>query len=262
MARNSRRRRRDTRRFSALFRVLVFLSVLMAVTLGATVFFQLETIEVTGVRRYTEEEVREASGLELGENLFRINKGRVSSGILQSLPYVEELSIHRKLPSTLQIQVKEWDAAASILPSPAPEGEEGASRATEAWLISVGGKLLEPAPANAPVMVVRGLTLLSPRAGQHLSLPLEQRGQEENLLSLLAALEERKLLGMVSELDFTSATQIVMLYDQRFQVKLPMGADFVYKLRVLETVAAQRESYERGSFDLTRDDYAVIYSPE
>lgn len=268
-ARNSRRRRRNRRRFSALFKLLAIAAVLAALTLGATVFFQLEEVVVTGTSRYTPEEVKAASGLEAGDNLFRLNKLKISDNILQTLPYVEELTIRRKLPDTILITVKEWDAVASVQPTAyTPSGEaegedaEGMGPAGQAWLISVGGKLLETAPVNSSAIKVTGLTALGPRAGKRLAVPQEQDEKLSSLLALLAALEERGMLEKVSQLDLTAAAQIRMRYEERFWVRLPMGGEFDYKLRVLDTVAAQREDYESGSFDLTREDYAVMYSPD
>ena len=43
--------------------------------------------------------------------------------------------------------------------------EETGTAAGEAWLISVGGRLLEPAPEDSTALTVTGLTVLSPRQG-------------------------------------------------------------------------------------------------
>lgn len=117
-ARNSRRRRRNRGRFSALFKMLAIVAVLAALTVGATVFFQLEEVVVSGNSRYTAQEIEKISGLQKGDNLYRLNKNRIASEIREKLPYIEELTIVRRLPSTIVITVKEWDAVAKIVPTP------------------------------------------------------------------------------------------------------------------------------------------------
>ena len=286
---HSRRKRRNRGRFSFLFKVLSILAVVAALTLGATVFFQLEEVVVSGNSRYTAQEIEAASGLHMGDNLFRINKNQIKKDIQQKLPYVDEVDIKRHLPSTIVITVKEWDAVARVEPTPLPEnatapaedsnGESGGSdtgdgsqapdqsgtaqdqTTDQTWLISVKGKLLEPATADSTAILVSGLSALSPRAGTYLAVPQEQQDKLDALLQLLAALEEQDCMAAVSQIDLTGSTQIRMFYRGRFWVKLPMSCDFSYKLRALETVAPDWEGYDKGTFDLTQKDYTVVFSP-
>lgn len=274
-SRSKRGRRRNRGRFSLLFKLLAGAALVAALTFGATVFFQVEHILIAGNSRYTAQEVEEASGIQLGDNLFRLNKGQISEDIRRKLPYVEELTIIRHLPSTIAIEIREWDAVASILPSggasAAPEeGEEAeeaeapaetGTAAGEAWLISVGGRLLEPTPGDSTALTVTGLTVLSPQAGTQMAVPQAEEARRQGLMALLSALEERGTLEKVSSIDLSAGTEILLRYDGRFDVKLPMSGDFVHKLRALEAVVEKRESYETGTMDLTRQDYDVVFSP-
>ena len=275
-SRSKRGRRRNRCRFSLLFKLLAGAALVAALTFGATVFFQVEHILIAGNSRYTAQEVEEASGIQLGDNLFRLNKGQISEDIRRKLPYVEELTIVRHLPSTIAIEIREWDAVASILPSsgtstaeaPAAEEaedtelpEETGTAAGEAWLISVGGRLLEPAPEDSTALTVTGLTVLSPQAGTQMAVPQAEETRRQGLMALLAALEERGTLEKVSSIDLSAGTEILLRYDGRFDVKLPISGDFIHKLRALEAVVEKRESYETGTMDLTRQDYDVVFSP-
>lgn len=167
---HSRTRRKNRGRFGPLFKLLCALAVVIALTIGATVFFQVETIAVTGNSRYTQQEVIDASGIQIGDNLYRMNKYQIGDQVLRQLPYVEKILIRRSLPSTIVITVSEWDAVAQILPPEPgaavtveepeqPAGGPGGqllrqfSRPTLQALRShghqCGGKLLEPAPADS-----------------------------------------------------------------------------------------------------------------
>ena len=270
-ARNNRRRRKNRGRFSFLFKVLAIIAILAALTMGATVFFQLEQVVVSGNSRYTAQEVEAASGLQPGDNLFRMNKNRVAGDIREKLPYIEGVNIVRNFPSTIVITVQEWNAVAKVEPTElkdedlSPEVEEGEAKpelADRSWLISVKGKLLETAGEDSTAIRVTGLSALSPKAGTQLAVPQSQQEKLTALLELLAVLEARGSTKLVSEIDLSSVTQIRLRYDQRFWVKLPMVCDFSYKISALETVVAQREPYEKGAMDLTREDYTVIFSPE
>ncbi|MEA4934850.1 MAG: FtsQ-type POTRA domain-containing protein [Lawsonibacter sp.] len=285
--RNNRRRRRGRGRFGPLFKLLCALTVVVALTMGATVFFQVETVVVSGNSRYTQEEVIQATGIQIGDNLFRMNKYQIAKQVLQALPYVEEVMIRRSLPSTILITVSEWDsvarvetpqstrtdsaensAAADSSGSSSAQGdgtEDQTQAAQEAWLISVGGKLLEPAPADSTVLSVTGITPLMPKAGTMLTLPQEEQGKLNALLALLDNLNKLDMLGQVSSIQLGS-TQILMRCSDRFDVKMALNADFNYKLRALAAAVEETEKKlgdeTTGTFDLTREDFTAVYSPD
>ena len=69
-----------------------------AVVMALTLFFRVDTIEVTGTERYTEKDVIEASGIQLGDNLFLLNKYEAARSIAEQLPYIdiEDIRIRRE----------------------------------------------------------------------------------------------------------------------------------------------------------------------
>ncbi len=271
-ARNNRRHRRNRGRFGFLFKLLCAAALLIALTVGATVFFRVEVVEVTGNSRYTTEEVVAASGIQVGDNLYGMNKNQVARQVREALPYVEGFSMWRNLPNTIVIRVIECQAAARVAapaPLPAEDGAEGdqaqyLEAAREPWLISASGKLLEPAPEDSAVMLVTGITPLVPRAGAALELPQAESTKKQALLSLLDALEEQELMGNVSEMDLGD-TQIKLRYLDRFDVKLPLNGDFDYQLRVLEKgveeTTRRHGEQSAGTLDLTQKGMQMLYSP-
>lgn len=271
--RHNRTRRRGRSRFGFLLKVLCVLTVLVALTVGATVFFRVEQVVVSGNSRYTQEDVVAATGIQLGDNLYRMNKFQINQEVRQALPYVNELNIVRKLPNTILITVTEWDAVAQILPTAEvitevdeETGEEiSVETAGEAWLISVGGKLLEKAPADSRAIEVSGLTALIPRAGTPLAVSQEEQPKLDGLLGLLSALESGSLMDRVTWVR-VEGTHIVMDYAGRFEAKLPLNGDFPYHLSVVETVIPQIDDkhgpQSTGSMDLTQKDYQLVYSPD
>lgn len=277
-ARNNRRRRRGRGRLGPLFKLLCILAVVVALTMGATVFFQVETVTVSGNSRYTEDEVVQATGIQVGDNLFHMNKYQIADQVLRKLPYTKELNIRRSLPSTIVITVTEWDAVARVTAPPAgtvvtlPEEDAGDSSAqenppevaTDDWLISVGGKLLETASADSTAITVSGITPIMPRAGTILALPQEEQPKLDALLALLGQLETLEMMDRVSSIQLES-THVLVRYLERFDVKIPLNADFNYKLRLLDAAVVEVEKklggQTTGTFDLTQEGYNALYSP-
>lgn len=182
-----KRKRRRQGRFAPVFKLLFLVAMAAALVLGATVFFQVEHIVVTGNSRYTQQAVINATGIDLGDNLFGVSKTQVSQNIRRRLPYVQAVQVLRRLPNTVSITVTESAAAAQL------EGEGG-------WLINASGKLLEQADSEQ-VLTVTGLTPLAPAAGTHLVTDEAAAFKRESLLGLLQALEERELLEQAMSID-------------------------------------------------------------
>lgn len=310
--RNKRKRKRGKGRLGPLFKLLCAGAVAVALTMGATVFFQVETVAVTGNSRYSQEEIIKATGIQTGDNLFRMNKYQIAHQVLQGLPYVEELTIRRALPSTIVLTVKEWDAVARVeapgtsavvqtVPqapaepvqpdssqagdsadqsqaagkqsaagdiggdSSSEDTQEDAKPATQAWLISVGGKLLEPAPADRTAISVTGITPLSPRAGEMLVLSQEEQPKLTALLALLQGLEDYDMLADTASIALGD-THVELRYLDRFTVKLSLVGDMDYKLQALKAAVPEAEKklgeQTTGTFDLTQESITAVYTPD
>lgn len=266
----SRTRRRNRGRFGPLFKLLCVVGVILALTVGATVFFRVEQVTVSGNQRYTQEEIIAASGIQLGDNLYSLNKVRIDQNIRTTLPYIGDLTINRALPSTIQITVTEWEAVAQVA-APGVEqvaayqeeaGEKAVTTAQEPWLISVKGKLLEPAPPDSAAIAVTGLIPLSPQAGSMMEVPEGEHTRLAALTALLEALGEAGMQSQVSDIRL-EATQLMVRYAGRFDVKMKLNADFSYDVRLMQAIREKMEEQDGegacGSMDLTRS--PAVYAP-
>lgn len=263
-SRNSRRRRRGRGLGGALLRLLCLLALGAALYFGATVFFQVETVAVSGNSRYTQEQIVQAADIQTGDNLFRMNKNHMIQDVLQKLPYIETLTIRRSYPNAVIIQVQEWAAVARVeRPDARPDYVDGtAELAQDDWLISVGGKLLERGGGDGTAIPVFGLTPIAPRAGTALAVPREEQGKLSGLLALLQALEQREENARVSQIDVSSASYMLLRYDGRFTVKMSYSKDMDYQLRVLAQVAEDQPEGKTGTVDLTQKDYAAAFDED
>jgi cell division protein FtsQ len=98
------RRRARLRRTLAIVIAGVIVVALVVVERSALV--GLEEIHVAGVERLDEEEVREATGLELGTSTLRLRLGRVEERVA-ALPAVREVDARRLDPLTVLVEVVE-----------------------------------------------------------------------------------------------------------------------------------------------------------
>ena len=129
----------------------------------------------------------------------------------------------------------------------------------------MGGKLLEPAPADSTAISVTGITPLSPRAGEMLVLSQEEQPKLTALLALLQGLEDHDMLADTASIALGD-THVELCYLDRFTVKLPLTGDLDYKLQALKAAVPEAEKklgeQTTGTFDLTQESITAVYTPD
>lgn len=250
---NKRKKRRRRGGLGRLLRPLSFLLAAGAVVAALTMFFKVETIQVTGVSRYQAADIIAASGVEPGDNLVLLDRYRVSQRIYTALPYITDVQPRPKFPSTLEIEVTETRAAASI------QGAGGW------WLLSAGGKLLEAADGSlaAEYPQITGVQAENPAVSAALALPEDAAITAQRLQELLAVLAAYEALPQVDLIDCTSPRELVLHYDGRFRVEFYYDADFDLKVTCLLSAVDKLEPNQKGLLRMTMsDDYEVRFIPD
>lgn len=230
--RSNKRKRRNRGRFGFLYKFLSIVTILVVIGAGCVVFFRVGEITVAGESKYAAEDIVAASGVELEDNLCLINPRMTERKIVTALPYIDEVNVHRALPDRLVITVTERAPAAVI------QGDGGW------WIIDKKGKILDQAssPQQPGTARITGLTAVLPAVGAK-EVAVEE-GEElklSSLLELLQLLTERDMLSKVSEIDLSSAANLLMTYDGRITVKMRMNDN-----KLPERVAVLAEILEKG----------------
>lgn len=244
MARRSRySHKRRKGRFAFLYKLLALVVICTAIALALTLFFRIRTISVSGHGRYSESDIITAAGVKEGDNLFLLNKYDAAERIRKALPYVETVQFRRTLPDTLSIVVTECTSPAAVV-------QEG-----KAYLLCDQGIIVdEVAPsAAAKLPQVKGLTLIDPLVGTEAHTDGEQALTLQQLLSLLATLDERDMAADVQQIDVSNPSQLSLRYLNRFDVCFPRDADYDYKLDYLLAVVEKLEVNEKGTINMMQE---------
>ena len=99
---------RRRRRFSRLLRGIIFL-VVSAAVLSFFVyvpFFTLSEIKLNGAKYLTQEDILKVGDIYMGEQMFKLETDVVQSRLSKDLR-IEEVSVRRRLPHTLEVTIKE-----------------------------------------------------------------------------------------------------------------------------------------------------------
>lgn len=235
----------------SLFAPISVLLVGVAIVFGMGVFFRVQEIEVVGSVSYTDEEVIDASGIDVGDNLFFINRFSASSRIFARLPLVEEASIERELPNKIIITVDESFAMAYV-------NWEG-----QYWMMTGSCKLLGSGSVTEVASLIRVLnvTPVEPKAGEIMQVDAAESLKLSYLQTLLHAMQLTGITDDVKDVDMTNPANPTFRYLDRFTVKMGPNENVDYKLRMLLSAVEQMESDMTGTVDLS-EGTAVHVSPD
>jgi len=243
---NTKKRRRRTG-LGPLQKFITILLAALVVSFATMVFFKVDTFVVVGNNQYTDEEIIEASGVAVGDNLILVNKGQTANLIRGQLNYITEVKLLRVLPGTLEISVNESGAAAYVTDS------VGSS-----WYIDKNGKVLSKADQPNGIAVV-GLTPEGATAGYELTVAEGDETRLAQLTTLLDALERIGIAANVSVIDLSTDYNPKLTYDERFIVELGAIDDIDYKLEYLIAVRELLTDSQAGTIDLTLDSDSMAH---
>ena len=231
---------------NAVMLPLAFALVCAALIFVLGVFFQVRNIEVNGNRFYTDAEISEASGVAEGDNLFFINRFSSASRIFAKLAYVEGVSIDRKLPSSLIINVVESEAIACV------ETNNGK------WAIDRSCKLLSKiSAADAEQLVkIKGMYIENPVQGE--IIPLADTNAIAYLSDMLKQISALDMRHDVAFIDMTNSSSPKFDYLNRFTVVMGSYEDVGHKFQLLLAAVSRLQSGDCGTLDLSIDSAAHL----
>lgn len=235
---------------SALRGPLMFLGICAALVFAMSVFFRVSKIEVVGASHYTPEEVRLASGIDEGDNLFFINRFSVMSRIFSRLPYVDTADITRYLPGKVVLTVTESQALAYV------------TDGTDNWVVDRNGKTLKRASDSelAPLIPVRGFTVVTPEIGEIVQ-DKEESGRVQFLAAILDQIQARGLGSAFKSIDLADEYEARLVYQGRLTVLLGENDGVEYKFGALLAAEAQLAPGDQGTLDLSSGGPEVVFRP-
>lgn len=111
---SKRRRRRGSSGF--LYKLLSVLAICGCLIAALTLFFRVDTIAVAARAAIRLRRFRRLPVFRRVTILLLLNKHSASGNISEKLPYIEEIRIHKRLPDTLEIEVRECTAPVAVVP--------------------------------------------------------------------------------------------------------------------------------------------------
>lgn len=209
-----------------------------AVLLCVFVFFKVHSVKVVGNTKYTDSDILNVANIDPGDNVVMLESEIVEERILKSFPYMENVTINKKLPVTVEIVVQEASAQYSVVYGEGMYAYTSQSR-----------KLLE-----AKEVPAEGSTIV--KGGEVTDVNGTLVFADEKVMNafdtIVAAIGEHPNAN-VTELNITNIYDISLIFDHRIKLEVGGLSDIDYKLNFgFEIVTGGSiGSDEMGILDLT-----------
>ena len=219
-----KRRKRHRKKRSYLLYYIFFGILLVSIlfVLSTTVFFKLETIEVTGCEESEREEIILASGISLGDNLWQINTSSAEDRILSAFLNYDDVQIERKLPSGITI---------TLTPS---QIDMICVYENQYYSMSSGGRIaavLDTAPTDTSVPLVYGCDLEGVKAGDIVT-PTDEN-KISVLFDVIDAIKEAALSN-VTHIDVSDITTIRLFWNKQAELKFGGTQGLAYEIECVK----------------------------
>lgn len=214
---NKKRKKKNRFRRVLIWMLVAVLIAAVLVVLSLTVFFKIETITVKGNARYSSDQILAQCTIDKDENLFLADVSKSKETLEQTLPYIYNVDIKRKLPATIELNITECEPSFYI------------TNEDETFLLLDDNlKVLELNAVEKNGIEIKSAGVdSSSLAGQQLKV------SDENKLECI-----QKLCSCVNQNHFDKITAVYsnsltdnyVVYDNRIQFKLGNCSDLETKI--------------------------------
>lgn len=243
-----RHRKRKKRSYTLYYLLLLFFVLISGITLSLTVFFNIETITVSGSSLNSAEQIIKQSGIQKGDNLFRINPEKAEQLLKNHLQNIDSVQVERKFPSSLLIRVVD------ALPTYYVAEEDGYT------VISAGhrvlGICLTAEQVTAPIRL-EGVTVSELQKGDF----IDSADEKLTLLERLNQAAEENEVANITAINLSNEVDLSIEVENRLTVRLGNSTELSYKIKFAKKIIeTELDAEEVGVIDASKAG-KIYFSP-
>lgn len=222
-------------------KIIVLFLIIFAIIIFALIspIFNIQTIKVEGNNKVNSDTIVSLSGVETGDNIFRISERNIINNIKENT-YIKSVAISRNLPGTLEISVKEREVAYQI-------------KVINSYVyIDSQGYILEKNSKSANVPIIEGFstdqnTLLNSTRIQNDDIPYLNA-----MLKIMNTAKKENFSNLITKIIIENDEYTLELESENKKVYLGDSSDIVNKMAYLKVILKQ-ESGNTGEVFLNGD---------
>ena len=240
------RRRHRAGNYMIYYVLLGMILTIVFVTLSMTVFFNINTINVSGSEVYSSDQILASVDAKSGDNLLRLNTEKIAKNALARLTAADSVDVTRHFPDQLDVSVTDGVPALQV------------SMNGQFYRFTEKGRLIavsDTAAVDAPIVVGPDPSALS--VGQYMdSLSSEAQATFSVWKTVWDVLYNYSIAD-ISAMDLSDEINIRLYYQNRIEIRVGTLTEMDEKIATLKAVLYESGSIgvdETGSIDLTNPD--------
>ncbi|MBQ3519360.1 MAG: FtsQ-type POTRA domain-containing protein [Clostridia bacterium] len=246
----AKNRKTKKKQKEAIISVIVIIVLLATILVAGAALLKVGNIEVVGNDgRYTDDRIVEIAGISADSSILLLNEEKISAAVSLALPYIQSVSISRRLPDYVQVEVTYAQAAFAV-------------DCGQLWLIlSEDGKVLETTQIEPYNMTqLQGILVDGYTVGK--AAEFADKLYFEHATDVYAACLENGIED-VRSLKTDPSGYVSMNVEDRFFVNSPSVHVLLNEMAVLKKVMAERaEKTTAFTFTLAADGSITISNRE
>ncbi len=234
-----KKKKRRKKHWFLRFFLLIVACVSIYMFLSSEIF-DIDRVAVENNKYYTVEQIKAKAGVKIGQNIFRFRTGELKKLLLKD-PYFENVTIKRKLPATIIINVQERKEAAVL-------GYKNGFA-----VLDKNGLVLRLTKDAPKVTEVVGLNVISAKAGK--PLKVNENSMLTDVLHMLRQTENSNLF--FKKIDVSNIVVRAYVYDKLICEGTPENITASIENGNLETALYEMytKGIERGVLRIGSDNY-------
>lgn len=242
-----------------VIQLLTVAAVVLAIAIGTSIFFKVDTVVVSGAEKYSPETVAQASGVRAGDSLLFFGRGATARRIKTALPYVGNVRFEVSLPGKVNIIIEEKALSYSVCAS------DGSW-----WKITSDGMVVEKVTDSTQVgATITGVLLSSPSVGR--MAEAEQTGADagtataaerlQAAVSILYQMEYWEFFSDVTQVDVSDLFGLRLYCDSQYRIELGAVTDMQEKIGAVKAVLSGSQKPNSGVLELEYADgnWQILY---
>lgn len=190
---------------------IIKIVLLVVIIIAATVFallspmFNIQSIEVVGNEQITKQELQSLSGINMNENIFKVQNKKVVNNIKQNA-YINEIQVHKVLPNTIKIEVIERQPSYML--------EYGNGYV----YVSKQGYMLEISSIkkDLPILIGTSTSKEDYKAGNRLNE--EDLVKLGTVLKIMKAAQTNEIEKLITKIDITNSNNYTLYFETERKV--------------------------------------------
>ena len=238
ISREERKRKKKIKRIKFFVKLFLLVGIIAGgITFALTSpIFNIKDINIINNVTIPSDTIVSLSELKPEENIFKFYKGNVINKIKEN-PYVESVEIHRKLPSTIEIDVTERVATYNV------------DYMGKYAYINTQGYILEISDDSRGMPVIQGATTSEDDIVPGNRLNEEDLRKLEVVIRIMNATKDAGLDGQVTTIDISDENEYsIYLNDEKKTVYLGDASNLSNKMLYVQSIIEQEKGKEGEIF--------------